>query len=285
MKKEKIIQWIKLNKNKILLVSLVIIVLIAAFWYGGDSKDSHGFKIDKTSDQGDKSNNHIISVSTEGENKKSTEKDSNSIESETTSSYLGEDETTSSKTENNISTENNPTTVNNTEQQNENNITVNKQEGTVPTIDINSSETSKKSDAVEQTNVIKKECTISISCATILDNMDSLDKNKKDIIPPDGSILKETKVEIDKDDSVFDILSKVCKSKKIHMEYSDTPLYDSAYIEGIYNLYEFDCGSLSGWVFSVNGQYYNYGSSKIKVSDGDKIEWKYTCDLGNDVKK
>ena len=28
---------------------------------------------------------------------------------------------------------------------------------------------------------------------------------------------------------------------------SKTPIYNSAYIEGIHNLYEFDCGSLSGW--------------------------------------
>lgn len=37
------------------------------------------------------------------------------------------------------------------------------------------------------------------------------------------------------------------------MESNWTPAYNSAYIEGIGNLYEFDCGNLSGWMYSVNG--------------------------------
>ena len=37
-----------------------------------------------------------------------------------------------------------------------------------------------------------------------------------------------------------------CKANKIHMESSFTPVYNSAYIEGIHNLYEFDVGKLSG---------------------------------------
>lgn len=44
----------------------------------------------------------------------------------------------------------------------------------------------------------------------------------------------------------FDVLQRVCKANKIHMESSFTPVYNSAYIEGIHNLYEFDVGKLSG---------------------------------------
>jgi hypothetical protein len=69
----------------------------------------------------------------------------------------------------------------------------------------------------------------------------------------------------------------------IHMEYVDTPIYDSAYIEGINNLYEFDAGAHSGWMYRVNGDFPNYGCSGYSVADGDIIEWVYTCDLGNDV--
>ena len=67
------------------------------------------------------------------------------------------------------------------------------------------------------------------------------------------------------------------------MEYMDTPLYDSAYIEGIGNLYEFDCGNESGWMYCVNDQFPNYGCSHHMLADGDVIRWKYTCDLGRDV--
>ena len=30
-------------------------------------------------------------------------------------------------------------------------------------------------------------------------------------------------------------------------------MYNSYYVEGIGNLYEFDCGSESGWMYKVNG--------------------------------
>ena len=33
----------------------------------------------------------------------------------------------------------------------------------------------------------------------------------------------------------------------------------------------------------VNGWYPNYGSSRYQLKDGDVVEWRYTCDLGNDV--
>ena len=67
------------------------------------------------------------------------------------------------------------------------------------------------------------------------------------------------------------------------MEFSVTPIYDSAYIEGIANLYEFDCGELSGWMYRVNGWFPNYGCSRYVLQDGDTVEWLYTCDLGEDV--
>ena len=67
------------------------------------------------------------------------------------------------------------------------------------------------------------------------------------------------------------------------MEFTETVAYDSVYIEGIANLYEFDCGGNSGWMYCVNGFFPSYGCSKYEVKDGDVIEWKYTCNLGYDV--
>ena len=67
------------------------------------------------------------------------------------------------------------------------------------------------------------------------------------------------------------------------MEYMDTPGYGSAYIEGIHNLYEFDVGELSGWMYSVNGRFPNYGCSQSILQDGDVVCWVYTCDYGADV--
>jgi len=126
-------------------------------------------------------------------------------------------------------------------------------------------------------------CTISISCATILENMESLDSAKTDLIPADGWILPPISVTFYEGESVFNILQRTCKQQKIHMEFEDTPIYNSAYIEGIHNLYEFDVGELSGWMYSVNEWFPNYGCSRYQLTDGDVICWVYTCDLGADV--
>ena len=62
-----------------------------------------------------------------------------------------------------------------------------------------------------------------------------------------------------------------------------TPAYNSAYIEGINNIYEFDGGELSGWTYLVNGKVPGVGCSEYKVKNGDVIEWLYTCDMGRDL--
>ena len=126
-------------------------------------------------------------------------------------------------------------------------------------------------------------CTLSISCATILDNMDLCNKEKRELVPEDGWILKPMTVTFYEGESVFNILQRTCKQQKIHMEFENTPVYNSAYIEGINNLYEFDVGNTSGWMYKVNGWFPNYGCSRYQLKDGDVIEWVYTCDLGKDV--
>ena len=126
-------------------------------------------------------------------------------------------------------------------------------------------------------------CTFSISCATILNNWDKCDESKKPLVPADGVILPATTVTFSEGESVFDVLQHICRENRIHMESSWTPMYNSAYVEGIHNLYEFDVGSLSGWMYSVNGWFPNYGCSRYALQNGDVVKWVYTCDLGYDV--
>ena len=126
-------------------------------------------------------------------------------------------------------------------------------------------------------------CTFSISCATILNNWDKCDESKKPLVPADGVILPTTTVTFTEGESVFDVLQRLCRENGIHMESSWTPMYNSAYVEGINNLYEFDVGSLSGWMYSVNGWFPNYGCSRYALQNGDVVNWVYTCDLGYDV--
>lgn len=129
----------------------------------------------------------------------------------------------------------------------------------------------------------KLTCTLSIRCDTILDNMDLFDQDKLSVLPLDGVILATTTVSFSEGESVFDVLKRVTQEQRIQMEFEFTPAFNSAYIEGIHNLYEFDCGELSGWMYKVNGWVPNYGCSRYQLKQGDVIEWVYSCDLGKDV--
>ncbi len=126
-------------------------------------------------------------------------------------------------------------------------------------------------------------CTLSISCATALDHLDRLAPEKAELLPADGWILPAVQVPFDRGESVFQVLLRTCQEQGVHLEFNSNPLYDSAYIEGIQNLYELDCGELSGWMYAVNGQFLNYGCSRCLLQDGDVVQWAYTCDLGGDL--
>lgn len=125
-------------------------------------------------------------------------------------------------------------------------------------------------------------CTLTIRCDTLVGKPEELDKSKAELVPADGLLYSAT-VSFTAGESVFDVLQRAMKEAGIPMEFTSVPVYGSAYIEGIANLYEFDCGALSGWVYSVNGVFPNYGSSKYTLKDGDEVLWQYTCDLGADV--
>ena len=126
--------------------------------------------------------------------------------------------------------------------------------------------------------------TLEIRCDTLSSDMSKLENPAiKDYIPTDGTILAKTTYKGTTDNTVFDVLNTLCRNNDIQLEFSYTPIYESYYIEGINYLYEFDGGNLSGWMYKVNDWFPNYGCSSYFLSDGDVIEWVYTCDLGKDV--
>lgn len=131
----------------------------------------------------------------------------------------------------------------------------------------------------EQITDTELTCSLSVRCDTAAGRT----TDKMSVIPSDGIIFPEQQVVFYDGESVFNVLVREMKKNKIHLEFVNTPIYNSAYIEGIGNLYEFDCGELSGWMYRVNGWFPNYGCSRYEIKSGDKIEWVYTCDLGKDV--
>ena len=125
--------------------------------------------------------------------------------------------------------------------------------------------------------------TLSVKCDILLDNMNRLNIEKHELVPADGIIFPATAVTAHKGESVFNILQREMKRARIHLEFRNTPIYNSAYIMGINNIYQFDAGELSGWMYRVNGIFPNYSSSRYQLGPGDVIEWLYSLNLGRDI--
>ena len=121
--------------------------------------------------------------------------------------------------------------------------------------------------------------TLEIRCDTVVGKSDA------EYIPEDGVILPATTFEIAEGDSVFTILTEAAQQYGIHVENtgSSANAHGMVYIAGINYLYEYEFGDLSGWVYHVNGISPSRGCGDYLLSDGDVIEWLYTCDLGRDL--
>ena len=124
----------------------------------------------------------------------------------------------------------------------------------------------------------KLTCTLEIRCDTLLNHLDEMKAGKAALVPENGQLLAETKVEFNAGDSVFDVFRQILREEKIHFEYTDTQIYNSVYIEGIGNLYEFDCGPQSGWMYSVNGVSPSVSASAYTLKSGDVLVWYYVTD-------
>ena len=112
--------------------------------------------------------------------------------------------------------------------------------------------------------------------ATVTLSIDKLTINK-------DYVLKPTKVEITKGETVWDVLKRELDSRGIKYQYSNNSQYNSVYVESIDGDGEFDHGSGSGWKYSVDGVYPDYGCSRYELSGGEVIKWRYTTNLGADL--
>jgi hypothetical protein len=96
-----------------------------------------------------------------------------------------------------------------------------------------------------------------------------------------GTILSTELVELDGPATALDVLKKVVKARNIPMEYRGTGA--AAYVQGINDLYEFDEGAGSGWMYSVNDKFPSRSAGAWSVKPGDHIQWLYTTNLGKDL--
>lgn len=281
----------KIGKN--LVVALVLVgILVFSFWYGGNAPGLQGFSLveqestEEVSEQSEKEEKRSVAAVEATSTPKSNL-------TETTEKSLFQQIVMNIKLKKKASNPSQKTQSNKKAQKNASKaVEKEKKKSTTEkkstTQKEKSQNTDSESDKEENTTEISEDmiqCTVYISCATVLDNMNRLATAKKSLIPKDGLILKETMVLVKKDATVFDVLQKATKENKIHLEYTFTPIYKSYYIEGIYNLYEFDCGNTSGWMYSVNDEFPDIGCSSYAVENGDVIRWLYSCELGKDIGK
>lgn len=120
---------------------------------------------------------------------------------------------------------------------------------------------------------------ISILCKELTGNFSKLkNKNLKKYIPGDGVILKKTEVDFEKDDTVYDILKRICRQKDIAFIKEQKTGYSGIYIKSLGHLAEFDAGKKSGWMYTVNGEYPNLSCSQYKLGNRDKVVWHYVVD-------
>ena len=84
--------------------------------------------------------------------------------------------------------------------------------------------------------------------------------------------------------SVYDLLEKGLEDLNVDHKSSFSTQYDSVYVSGVQipgsddYLEEFSNGSLSGWMYHVNGYYPDKGVDKYYLEDGDVVVFHYTDD-------
>jgi hypothetical protein len=93
------------------------------------------------------------------------------------------------------------------------------------------------------------------------------------IVTHTETIIDSKTVSFAEGESVLDILIAAVQEAKLQLEYTGAGA--TAYVQGINDLYEFDEGSESGWVYTVNGEEIMESAGTCKPQDGDTLIWQY----------
>lgn len=187
-----------------------------------------------------------------------------------TQAQLGEDTAT---TEAATTADKESTTAQSTSKAKTKNNTNNKEKENKTTVNLTTSKaTTKKNEPTENDEI---SCTLNVECKSILNNMDKLKDGHSEYVPANGYIIKGYTYTAKAGFTAYDALKKACEDNGIKLTAKST-MYGT-YVSGINNIDEFDCGSQSGWMYSINGNRPNVSASSQRVTDGDEITFEYVC--------
>ncbi|MDF2567168.1 MAG: hypothetical protein K0R90_624 [Oscillospiraceae bacterium] len=121
---------------------------------------------------------------------------------------------------------------------------------------------------------------------------DELNEGSVDFPTKLGEIIAPTKVPFYDGENIASVTLRLLDMKSIEYAYTGSP-DSSFYLSCIQNFKvgqksiatfgEFDAGSGSGWMVTLNNWFINMSASEFPVEDGDIIRWQYTCQLGADI--
>lgn len=94
----------------------------------------------------------------------------------------------------------------------------------------------------------------------------------------DGEIISRREIMTGAEETAFEQLKRALAKERINFDYGGSEMLGNVYVRGIDGLSEFDYGSLSGWLYRVNGEYPDKSCASCILSEGDYVEWIYTKD-------
>lgn len=121
---------------------------------------------------------------------------------------------------------------------------------------------------------------VGAECTSALERLGDIDEsvNPLSVIPEDGIILPLDEISLPEGATAFDALIEAARSRRIRIDYTGSSY--GVYVRGIGFVYEFGFGSESGWTYRVNGYVPQMSAGAYELSDGDTVEFIYTCELG-----
>jgi len=109
---------------------------------------------------------------------------------------------------------------------------------------------------------------------------------------PLGTIIPQTKVPFKSGESIAQVTIRLLDRMGIGYSYTGS-LTGNFYLSAIKDfevnntpydsMGEFDAGTGSGWMITLNGWFIDKSTAAFTVSNDDVIQWKYTCQVGKDI--